>query len=87
MSKISEHKEKRIKEEILRLLYENYPKLMYTVEIADELIRDDEFILKLMKYLNKANLATIFEENMGRKVKRKWGLNKDAYKEYKKLIS
>ena len=85
MSKISEDKEKRIKEEVLRLLYEKYPKMLYTLEVANELIRDDEFILRLMKELNKNNLINNLEENKGKKIKRKWGLNKDIYQEYKNL--
>ena len=87
MSKVSIEKEKKIKEEILRLLYENYPKMFYTKNIADDLIRNDEFILKLMKELNKDDLVINLKESKGNKIKRKWGLNQGTYKEYKNLLS
>jgi len=85
MSKISKEREKRIKEQILEVLYNHFPKMYYSKEIGDELLRKDEFILRLMFELKKDNLVTGFEEKKGRGIRRKWGLSKEVYEEYKKL--
>ena len=86
MSKISKEKKDRLKEEILHSLYENYPKMMWTFEIGDILIRDDEFILKLLMELKKKRLVMNYEESKGKKVKRKWGMKKEVYEQYKQLL-
>ena len=57
MSNISQIKKERLKEEILRIAYENHPAFLYTYQIAEQLIRDDEFILNLLKYLSEASTA------------------------------
>ena len=49
MSKISDGKKEKIKEEILRVLYEIYPEFKYTYQISDLILRDDEFTLNLLK--------------------------------------
>ncbi|MFH1210049.1 MAG: hypothetical protein V1663_04640 [archaeon] len=85
MSKISKDKEKRIKEQILEVLYNNFPKMYYSKELGDEIVRKDEFVLRLMLELKKDNLVVNFEERKGRGIRRKWGLSKEVYEEYKKL--
>ena len=86
MSMISEFKKEKIKEEILRVLYENFPKMRWTFEIAEEILRDDEFCLKLLFDLKSKKLVNLSEEGKGGKVKRRWGMVKDVYEEYKKLF-
>ena len=46
--KISKVKIDRIKENILAILYRSSPKSLFTVDIATELIRDEEFIKRLL---------------------------------------
>ena len=87
MSKISQEKIERIKEEILRILYENYPRFMYTNDVADAVVRDNEFTLSLLKELKKNNLLRNIEESKGIKIKRKWALTKIAHEKYKELLS
>ncbi|MEK6835577.1 MAG: hypothetical protein AABX55_00975 [Nanoarchaeota archaeon] len=87
MSQISQEKKEKIKEEILRVLYESYPEFMYTYNIADSIIRDNEFSLALLKELQKNNLIIHIEESKGNKVKRKWCLTNLAYNKYKELLS
>ena len=70
MSKISQEKIERIKEEILRILYENYPGFMYTNDVADAVVRDNEFTLSLLKELKKNNLLMNIEQSKGIKIKR-----------------
>ncbi len=85
MSKISLVKKEKLKEEILRVFYENYPIFLYTYHIAENLIRDDEFILNLLKELKNKNLIICLEESSGRNIKRKWSLKKEVYDTYKNL--
>ena len=85
MSKVSEEKREKLKEEVLRIIYENYPSFLYTYQIAEHLIRDDEFILKLLKDLKEKNLLICLEESSGNNIKRKWGLKKEIYEKYREL--
>jgi len=86
MSRISDVKKNKIKEEILRILYDNFPKMMWTFEVAEEIIRDDEFCLKLLHDLKNKKLVNLTEEGKGGKVKRRWGMHKGVYEEYKRLF-
>lgn len=87
MSKISSIKKEKIKEEILRIIYENYPNFAYTYQIADPLSRDDEFILDLLKDLEKKDIVSCLKESSGNNIKRKWGLKREVYEKYKELSS
>ena len=46
-----------LKNDILAILYESSLKPMYTSHIADELRRDNEFVLKLLLELKKEKLV------------------------------
>ena len=85
MSKVSDEKKEKLKEEVLRVVYESYPTFLYTYQVADSLIRDDEFILDLLKELKGNNFLTCLEETTGNNIKRKWGLKKEVYEKYKEL--
>ncbi len=85
MSNISREKKDKLKEEILRIIYENYPGFLYTYQVAESLIRDDEFVLSLLKELKNNELLTCIEETTGNNIKRKWGLKKEVYEKYKEL--
>ena len=86
MSLISDNKKEKIKGDILRLLYDEYPKMFYTYEIADTLLRNDEFILKLLLELRRNKAVHGIEENKGNKIKRKWGMNVIIYNTYSNLL-
>jgi predicted transcriptional regulator with HTH domain len=85
MSKVSDEKREKLKEEILRIIYENYPAFLYTYQIAENMIRDDEFVLNLLNELKNKNLIRCLEETSGGNIKRKWGLKKEIYEKYKEL--
>lgn len=50
---ISEKNKQKISEQILAYLYSVNPKAVFTVQIARELARDEEFIKKLLISLKK----------------------------------
>jgi len=53
---LSEEKKKKICEQALELLYSNYPTPLFTVEIARELARDEEFMKKTLESLEERGL-------------------------------
>lgn len=84
MSKISEKNAERIKQEIARILFESNLVPLSTKAIADELIRDDEMVLRFLKDLQKHKIAKMHGE--GKHKKKYWTLTSEAYVEYKKLL-
>ena len=87
MSKISDKKKDRIKEDIIQELYENYPGFLYTENISEKIIRDSEFTLSLLNDLKKGKVVNVLNETKGNKIKRKWQLHENAFDAYKKLSS
>ena len=84
MSKLSEKKIEKIKNDVLFVLFENNLKPLYTKHIADELARDDEFVLRLLKGLEKNNLIKqVNKKDLRRK---RWVIGDEAYKKYKELL-
>jgi len=61
--RISKEKIDRIKEEILASLYKNSPKAVFTSDVAMSLIRDEEFIKKLLLELESQNLVVSVKKN------------------------
>ena len=86
MSLISDNKKERIKIDILRFLYDEYPKMFYTYEVADALTRNDEFILGLLVELKDKKTVHWIEETGGGKIKRKWGMSELIHNTYKELL-
>ncbi len=88
MTRISKKREEKIKEEILSLLYENI-KGMSTYKISEEVLRDDEFVLRLLKEMNEKGIVKQVRKtgNGGEyKTKKMWGLSKEAFEAYKGLL-
>ncbi len=83
MSKIGEEKRRKIKEEILRILYENNLKGVWTYQIADYVIRNNEFVLKLLRELEGEGLV---KEVSGNRVRKRWRMDDRAYKIYRRLF-
>ncbi len=89
MSKISSQKKEKIKEEILSLLYESSPRSLFTIQIAEEIIRDNEFTKKLLLELRSKNLVEEVKKSKegSNYLKRiKWKLTQEAYSAYRKLV-
>ncbi len=89
MPQISKEKEKRIKEEILHLLFHNSPKMLFTVQVAKELARDEEYIKRLLLDLEGQDLAlSVKKNNQGIEYSRRvrWRLSNKAYTVYQDLF-
>ena len=89
MSKLSQTKINKIKEEIVSLLYNSNLKPMFTNEVASHLIRDEEFIKKILLKLKKEGLINeVNKSQKGNEYRRwrRWALTNKTYEAYNKLI-
>ncbi len=88
MSRLSKDKIKKIKEHILSVIYDNHFQPLYTSNIAEEMIRDEEFILRLLKELkNEGFIKEINKNTDGKQYlsRKKWILKSKIYDQYKTL--
>ena len=85
MSKLSEQKKEKISEQILSVLYENYPESLFTSKIASEIVRDEEFIKTLLNQLKEKDLVIPINKNPSgiEYIKRtRWRLSNIAHQAY-----
>ena len=85
MVRISEIKKNKIKSNILSLLYENFPKSLFTAEISQLEARDEEFMKKLLFDLKDQGLVVSIRKNskgivFTRRIR--WTLSKKVYDVY-----
>ena len=86
--RISKEKRDKIAEQILAFLFQNSPKLFFTVNIAREVARDEEFIKALLSELERKKIVTAVKKNPeGVEYSRRtrWGLSEKVYSTYKQL--
>ncbi len=86
--KISKEKREKISEQILSYLFHTHPQSKFTVDIARELARDEEFTKSLMLELKKKGLVNDIRKNSegidySRRIR--WRLSNNAYSAYKTL--
>lgn len=84
--KISKEKKDKILEHILLYLYTISPKPIFTVEVARELARDEEFTKKLLLELKQKKLVIELKKNPKGKdyIRRsRWRLSEVAFNMYK----
>jgi len=62
MSRISKEGFKKIAEQALGILYDSFPVPLSTRKVAEEIIRDNEFTLKVLEFLEKQGLVTRMKE-------------------------
>ena len=89
MSQISQKKIEKIKEDIIATLFESGIIGLFTKQISDEIARNDEFILRLLKELETQKIVKqIKKTNKGTEfIRRKqWTMTNNAYNAYKKLL-
>ncbi|VVB82232.1 Uncharacterised protein [uncultured archaeon] len=85
--KISQQKKEKISEQILALLYSVSPKALFTLNISQEIARDEEFVKSLLLDLKKKELIVEIKKNpKGFPYLRRsrWKLSDSAYQAYKK---
>lgn len=85
--KISEEKKEKICEQILAFLYSVSPKPLFTLNVAREIARDEEFVKTLLLNLKKKELVVEVKRNPKGEsyLKRsRWKLSDNAYLAYKK---
>jgi hypothetical protein len=85
--KISKEKREKISEQILALLFQNSPKLLFTFHIAKEIARDEEFTKELLLDLRNKGLVMEVKKNpegVSYKKRARWKLSDNAYEIYKK---
>lgn len=84
--KISDKKREKISEQVLALLYTEFPKPQFTSYIAQEVARDEEFIKKLLQELKKKKLIIEIKRNPKGIIyirRSRWKLSDIVYKTYK----
>jgi len=84
--KISEEKKEKIYEQILALLYSVSPKPLFTLNIAREIARDEEFVKFLLLNLKKKELIIEIKKNpkgLPYSKRSRWKLSDSAYQAYK----
>jgi len=84
--KISEEKKEKIYEQILAFLYSVSPRPLFTLNIAKELARDEEFIKTLLIDLKKKELLIEVKKNPQGETylkRSRWKLTDKAYQIYK----
>jgi hypothetical protein len=84
--KISEQKKEKIYEQILALLYSISPKPLFTLNIAQEIARDEEFVKFLLLELKKKDLLVEIKKNpkgLTYLKRSRWKLSDSAYQAYK----
>ncbi len=84
MSRISEANFKRIAESALGVLYDHFPLPLSTTQLAQQLARDNEFVLKIMLFLEQKGLAANVMKGLTGDLSRtvKWKMTKQAKDSY-----
>lgn len=85
--KISEQKREKISEQILALLYSVSPKSLFTLNIAVEIARDEEFVKCLLLELKKKGFVVEIKKNpqgFPYLKRSRWKLTDITYQAYKK---
>jgi len=86
--RISEEKQNKISEQILSYLFSISPKAIFTIKVAEEIVRDEEFTKKLLTNLKKKGLVAEIKKNpygITYLKRSRWKISNKAYEAYKKL--
>ncbi len=85
MPTISKEKINRISEQIMSYLYEVSPRLVFTVDIARDIARDEEFTKSLLLMLEKREMVIRVRKNSKGKTylrRIRWRISNRAYDIY-----
>ena len=84
--RISKEKREKIYEQILAFLFSISPKPLFTLNIAKEIARDEEFVKFLLLELKKKDLVIEIKKNpegIDYLKRSRWKLSDKAYQAYK----
>ena len=84
--RLSQDKKDKIAEQVLQFLYHSFPKTPFTAEVAREIVRDEEFVKRILFDLAGKNLVIAIRKNSkGEPFSRrlKWRLPPKVYEAYK----
>ena len=87
MPLISKEKKDKISEHILSMLFNNFPKPLFTAQIAKEIARDEEFTKDLLIELDQQRLIIPITKNPKgiEYIKRiRWRISNKAHEAYSK---
>ncbi len=87
--RLSQEKTNKIKSNILGILYEIYPRALFTAEIARTEARDEEFTKKLLLDLRNKNMVVPIKQNPKGKFysrRLRWRLTPQAYQAFKQHV-
>lgn len=85
--RISQEKRDKISEQILAFLFSVSPRPVFTSHIAQEIVRDEEFVKSLLIELKKKKLVSEIKKNpdgIDYSRRSRWRLSDKAYEVYKK---
>lgn len=84
--RISDEKREKIYEQILAFLFSVSPKPVFTLNVAKEIARDEEFVKVLLLELKKKELVIEIKKNaegVSYLKRSRWKLTNEAYQVYK----
>ena len=87
MPKISQEKKDKISEQVLHYLFTISPESKFTVDVADSIVRDEEFTKVLLTDLQKKGLVVLVSKNpkgTDYLKRQRWRLSNQAFEVYKK---
>jgi len=85
MPRISEEKRKKISEQILYYLYTIFPKQIFTVDVAREIARDEEFTKQILIDMEKKGLIVKIDKNpqgIKYELRLRWRISNKAHAAY-----
>lgn len=87
MPRLSEQKKQKISEHILSVLYDNFPRPLFTSKIAQEIARDEEFTKQLLVNLKLKEVIVPITKNpkgVDYLKRTRWRLSNQAHQAYTK---
>ena len=87
--RLSQEKRDKISEQIISILFHQYPKTSFTSQIAQDIARDEEFIKTLLVELKAKDLVASVKKNpegVFYSRRTRWRLSNNAYDVYKQKV-
>jgi len=84
--RLGKDKKDKIAEQILYFLYNSFPKIPFTSEIAREIARDEEFVKRMLFELKEKDFVVAIRKNKKGELfsrRLKWRLTNKVYDAYK----